>query len=150
MRRGWHSPFNPLLPWLSNGFLTMLSEKVLRLLSNVPEIKEKQKKCLNLLLSALFKHTRILKVKSHLRWRQIFKRTSKETEVYFSGFKRSWFVTGGFRSLLCVSVFQGSLLVSVIKMNGSPVCRVWQNSRRSRAYRANFSRVHPCNTIFLY
>ena len=31
-------------------FLTMLSEKALRLLPNVPEITEKQKKSLNLLL----------------------------------------------------------------------------------------------------
>ena len=41
-------------------------EKVLRLLPNVTEIKEKQKKCLNLLLTALFKNTRILKFKSQL------------------------------------------------------------------------------------
>ena len=47
-------------------FFTMLLEKVLRLLPNVPEIKEKQKKCLNLLLTALFKNTRILKFKSQL------------------------------------------------------------------------------------
>ena len=33
---------------------------------NVPEIKEKQKKCLNLLLAALFKNTRILEFKSQL------------------------------------------------------------------------------------
>ena len=30
-----------------------------------------------------------------------------------------WFVIGGFRSILCVSVFQGSLLVIVIMMDGS-------------------------------
>ena len=30
-----------------------------------------------------------------------------------------WFVIGGFRSVLCVSVFQGSLLVIVIMINGS-------------------------------
>ena len=44
----------------------MLLEKVLCLLPNVPEIKEKQKKCLNLLLAALFKNTRILEFKSQL------------------------------------------------------------------------------------
>ena len=44
----------------------MLLEKVLCLLPNVPEIKEKQKKCFNLLLTALFKNTRILKFKSQL------------------------------------------------------------------------------------
>ena len=53
-------------PWRSHVFLTMLLEKVLRLLPNVTEIKEKQKKCLNLLLTALFKNTRILKFKSQL------------------------------------------------------------------------------------
>ena len=41
-------------------------EKVLRLFPNVTEIKEKQKKCLNLLLTALFKNTQILKFKSQL------------------------------------------------------------------------------------
>ena len=30
-----------------------------------------------------------------------------------------WFVIGGFRSVLCVSVFQGSLLVIVIMIDGS-------------------------------
>ena len=45
----------------------MLLEKVLLpLLPNVAEIKEKQKTCLNLLLTALFKNTRILKFKSQL------------------------------------------------------------------------------------
>ena len=36
----------------------------------------------------------------------------------FNGFKRSWFVICGFRSVLCVSVFQGSLLVIVIMIDG--------------------------------
>ena len=35
------------------------------------------------------------------------------------GFKRSWFVICGFRSILCVSVFQGLLLVIVIMIDGS-------------------------------
>ena len=35
------------------------------------------------------------------------------------GFKRSWFVICGFRSVLCVSPFQGSLLVIVIMIDGS-------------------------------
>ena len=30
-----------------------------------------------------------------------------------------WFVIGGFRSVLCVSVFQGSLLVIVIMIDGN-------------------------------
>ena len=34
----------------NNFFLTMLSEKALRLFPNVPETKKKQKKCLKLLL----------------------------------------------------------------------------------------------------
>ena len=52
--------------WRSHVFFTILLEKVLCLLPNVPEIKEKQKKCLNLLLAALFKNTRILEFKSQL------------------------------------------------------------------------------------
>ena len=35
------------------------------------------------------------------------------------GFKRSWFVICGFRSVLCVSLFQGSLLVIVTMIDGS-------------------------------
>ena len=35
------------------------------------------------------------------------------------GFKRSWFVICGFRSVLCVSLFQGSLLVIVIMIDGT-------------------------------
>ena len=35
------------------------------------------------------------------------------------GFKRSWFLLCGFRSVLCVSLFQGSLLVIVIMIDGS-------------------------------
>ena len=52
--------------WRSHIFFTMLLEKVLCLLPNVPEIKEKQKKCLNLLLTAILKNTPILKFKSQL------------------------------------------------------------------------------------
>ena len=39
--------------------------------------------------------------------------------MYFNELKRSWFVIGGFPSVLCVSVFQGSLLVIVIMIDGS-------------------------------
>ena len=35
------------------------------------------------------------------------------------GFKRSLFVNCGIRSVLCVSLFQGSLLVIVIMIDGS-------------------------------
>ena len=35
------------------------------------------------------------------------------------GFKRSWFVICGFRSVLFVSLFQGSLLVIVVMIDGS-------------------------------
>ena len=37
----------------------------------------------------------------------------------FNRFKRSRFVIGGFRSVLCVTVFQGLLLVIVIMIDGS-------------------------------
>ena len=40
------------------------------------------------------------------------------------GFKRSWFVICGFRSVLCVSLFQGSLLVIVNMIDGSD--KLWQ------------------------
>ena len=43
----------------------------------------------------------------------------KRAEVYFNGFKRSWSVIGGFRSVMCVSFFQSSLLLIVIMIDGS-------------------------------
>ena len=55
------------------------------------------------------------------RCRQSSQRTSQKTKLYFNGFKRSCmgFAIGGFRSVLGVSVFQGSLLVIVIMIDGS-------------------------------
>ena len=47
-------------------FFDDADDKALRLLGNVPEIKGKQKKCSSVLLTALFKNTRILKFKSQL------------------------------------------------------------------------------------
>ena len=38
---------------------------------------------------------------------------------FTSRVQRSWFVICGFRSVLCVSLFQGSLLVIVIMIDGS-------------------------------
>ena len=44
-----------------------------------------------------------------------------ETKLYFNEFKRSglWFVIGELQSFLCVSLFQGSLLVIVIMIDSS-------------------------------
>jgi len=49
------------------------------------------------------------------------KRTSRETEAHFSRVKRSHLsvVIGRFRSILFVSVFQGSLTVTIIMIDGS-------------------------------
>ena len=47
-------------------FFDDADDKALRLLGNVQEIKGKQKKCSSVLLTALFKITRILKFKSQL------------------------------------------------------------------------------------
>ena len=47
-------------------FFDDADDKAFRLLGNVPEIKGKQKKCSSVLLTALFKNTRILKFKSQL------------------------------------------------------------------------------------
>ena len=41
------------------------------------------------------------------------------------GFKRSWFVICGFRSVLCVSLFQGLFLVIVIMIDGSGKTQLW-------------------------
>ena len=69
---------------------------------------------------------RTLKFKPQLtvyvfRCRQSSKRTSRETEAHFSRVKRSRLsvVIGRFRSILFVSVFQGSLAVAIIMIDGS-------------------------------
>ena len=66
LARFWHVCLEQNGRRRSHVFFTTLLEKVPCLLPNVPEIKEKQKKCLNLLLTALFKNTPILKFKSQL------------------------------------------------------------------------------------
>ena len=55
------------------------------------------------------------------RCRQSFKRTSRETQAHFSRVKRSRLsvVIDRFRSILFVSVFQGSLAVAIILIDGS-------------------------------
>ena len=78
------------------------------------------------LLTALFTNMRILKFKSQLTIavfaavnhingplrKQTFTLTSSKGQGL-------WFVINGFRSVLCVSVFQGSLLVIIIMIDGS-------------------------------
>ena len=55
------------------------------------------------------------------RCRQSSKRTSQETAAYFSWVKRSCLsiVIGRFRSILFVSLFQGSLAVTIILIDSS-------------------------------
>ena len=55
------------------------------------------------------------------RCRQSSKRTSRETDAHFSRVKRSLLsvVIGRFRSILFVSVLQGSLAVAIILIDGS-------------------------------
>ena len=78
------------------------------------------------LFTALFKNTHIPKFKGQLaftffavvnhfrepRRKQMFSSTASKGHGL-------WFLIGGFRSVLCVSVFQGSLLVIVIMSDGS-------------------------------
>ena len=75
----------------------------------------------------------VLKFKPQLtvyvfRCRQASKRISWKTEAHFSQVKRSrlLIVIGRFRSILFVSVFQGSLAVAVIMIDGSekPNCQL--------------------------
>ena len=82
-------------------------------------------------VTALFKYLRILKFKSQLTLAfftavsQSSQQTSWETELYLKGFKESKVCDlchGGFQSDLCVSVFQGSLLVIVIMIDSSEEC----------------------------
>ena len=75
---------------------------------------------------AVFSNMRTLKFKPQLtvyvfRCRQSSKRTSWETEAHLSRVKRSRLsvVIGRFRSILFVSVFQGSLAVAIIMIDGS-------------------------------
>ena len=68
---------------------------------------------------------RTLKFKPQQRFvfccRQSSKRTSWETEAHFSRVKRTRLsvLIGRFRSILLVSVFQGSLAVAIIVIDGS-------------------------------
>ena len=102
-----------------------------------PEIKGKQKKCPSVLLTALFKITRILKFKSQLTFGffaavnhfRYFSRAHKKHKFTSMGSKGHglWFVIGGSRSVLCVSVFQGLLLVIIIMIE---FARVFEKRRK--------------------
>ena len=78
------------------------------------------------LITVLFTNMRILKFKSQLTI-AFFASVShlngppRKQNFALMGPKGHglWFVIGGFRSVLCVSVFQGSLLVIVIMIDGS-------------------------------
>ena len=67
---------------------------------------------------------RILKFKSQLTiafFAAVNRLNGPLRKQNFTGFKGSWFlfVIGGFGSVLCVSVFQGSFLVIVIMIDSS-------------------------------
>ena len=77
------------------------------------------------LIIAVFNNMRTLKFKPQttvyvFRCHQSSKWTSLETEAHFSRVKRSCLsvVIGRFRSILLVSVFQGSLTVTIIMIDG--------------------------------
>ena len=77
-------------------------------------------------ITALFTNMRILKIKSQLTI-AFFAAVNhlngplRKQNFTLTGSKGQglWFVIGGFRSVLCVSVFQGSLLVIVIMIDGN-------------------------------
>ena len=77
-------------------------------------------------ITALFTNMRILKFKSQLTI-AFFAAVNhlngppRKQNFTLTGSKGQglWFVIGGFRSILCVFVFQGSLLVIVIMIDGS-------------------------------
>ena len=72
---------------------------------------------------ALFTNMRILKFRSqraiafYAAVNHLNGPLRKQTLLH--GFERSWFVICGFRSVLFVSLFQGSLLVIVVMIDGS-------------------------------
>ena len=75
------------------------------------------------IFTALFKTTRIRKYKANWLLRSslpsIILADLLGNKVYFNGFKNSWFAICGFKSVLCVFVFQGSLLEIVTMIDGS-------------------------------
>ena len=81
---------------------------------------------LNFSVTALFTNMRILKFKSQLTI-AFFTAVNhlngplRKQNFTLMGSKGQglWFVIGGFRSVLCVFVFQGSLLVIIIMIDGS-------------------------------
>ena len=82
--------------------------------------------CCSTAVTALFTNVWILKFKSQLTI-ALFAADNhlngplRKQNFTLTGSKGHgfWFVIGGFRSVLCVSVFQGSLLVIVIMIDGS-------------------------------
>jgi len=98
----------------------------------------------NLHIVAVFSNTRTLKFKPQLtvyvfRCRQSCKRASWETEAHLSRVKRSPLsvVIGRFRSILFVSVFQGSLAVAIIMIDGS------EKPNRELGFELQSSHVKP-------
>ena len=80
-------------------------------------------------ITPLFTNMRILKLKSQLMialFAAVHHLNGPLRKQYFtltvSKGHRLWFVIGGFQSILCVSVFQGSLLVIIIMIDGSEKC----------------------------
>jgi len=113
------------------------------------------KACKQALFTAFFINTRILKFKSQLTFAFFAAvnhlsgplRKQKFTSTSSKG-HGLWLVIGGFRSVLCFSVFQGSLLVIVIMIDGSKkrTCegRFWTSEfacfqKRSKGYREKSS-----------
>ena len=98
----------------------------------------------HLWITELFKNTRTLKFKSQLTFgffapvnhlneplrKQNFTQTGSKGHVL-------WSVIGGFRSVLCVSVLQGSLLVIVIMVDGSE-----KRNREDSFWISHMSSIH--------
>ena len=74
-------------------------------------------------ITALFTNMQILKFKSQLiiAFFAAVSHLNRPLRKQNSG-HGLWFVIGGFQSVLCVSVFQGSMLVIVIMIDGSEKC----------------------------
>ena len=103
--------------------------------------------------TALFKNTRILKFESQLTFafsaafNHLSDLLNRKQKFTSTDLKRHglWFVIGGFRSVLCVSLFQGSLFVIVIMIDGSEKC----NSVKA-AFENQSSRVFEKHSKFFY
>ena len=112
---GWGGCKSKSLPWWGYGYF-LEPHNTSYLLISIHTV------CCELWgLTVLFTNMRILKFQSQSAAVNHLNGPLRKQNLTLTGSKGQglWFVIGGFWSVLCVSVFQGSLLVIIIMIDGS-------------------------------